>query len=71
MEQGDFPESLIGSDISKVMDPYTGKSWEYIWTGDIVTLKSPGSDMVFDNQDDLSITLFEQSIAEYFEQIRY
>ncbi|UCC11553.1 MAG: hypothetical protein JSW02_09400 [candidate division WOR-3 bacterium] len=70
IEQGDFPQSLTGSEVSKVLDPYTGEIWEYIWTGDIVTLKSPGSDLVFDNQDDLSITLFRQSIQEFLDQIR-
>lgn len=70
IEQGGFPQSLTASEVSKVLDPYTGEAWEYIWTGDIVTLKSPGSDLVFDNQDDLSITLFRQSIQEFLEQIR-
>ncbi len=70
IEQGDFPQSLTGSEVSIVADPYTGRAWEYIWTGDIVTLKSPGSDLVFDNQDDLSITLFRQSIQEFLDHIR-
>ncbi len=70
IEQGDFPQSLLESRVSEVMDPYAGGAWEYIRTGDVVTLKSPGSDLVFNNQDDLSITLFKQSIQEFLEQIR-
>ena len=70
MEQGEFPQSLTGTKVSEVIAPYTGKAWEYIWAGDIVTLKSPGGDQIFDNQDDLSVTLFQQSVVEYLEQMR-
>jgi hypothetical protein len=70
IEREEFPQSLIESKIAQVKDPYTGEAWGYIWTGDIVTLKSPGSDLVFDNQDDLSITLFKQRIQEFLEQTR-
>lgn len=70
-EHGDFPALLAESELSSIKDPYTNKQWEYITTDDIVTLKSPGGDVVFDNQDDLSITLYRQSIVEYLKQIRH
>lgn len=70
-EHGDFPQLLAECEISRVKDPYTDKEWAYITTDDIVTLKSPGSDLVYDNKDDLSITLYRQSIVEYLKQIRH
>jgi len=69
-EHGEFPQLLTEFDASRVMDPYTGREWEYIMTNGIVTVKSPGKDRVFDNKDDLSITLYRQSVAEYLEHIR-
>lgn len=69
-ENGDFPQLLATFDASRVMDPFTGREWEYIVTDGIVTVKSPGEDLDFDTKDDLSITLYKQNVAEYLERIR-
>jgi hypothetical protein len=69
-KSGDFPPLLAAFDASRVMDPFTGRAWEYIMTDGIVTVKSPGEDLDFDTKDDLSITLYKQNVAEYLKHIR-
>jgi hypothetical protein len=56
-EKGIFPKSLAEIESKFVKDPYRDRPWDYIYTEDSVVVKSPGTNLKYGDEDDLSITL--------------
>lgn len=70
LENGHFPKSLAEIESSLAKDPYRGNLWDYTHTKDSVVVKSPGNNLSYGDEDDLSITLKKSTIKNYRTEIR-
>ena len=69
LENNQFPDSLkdITNDI--IIDPYSCDLWEYTHAKDSVVISSPGYNLSFGDDDDLSITLNKSSLENYLMKV--
>lgn len=65
IEHGTFPGSLKEINNAAIKDPFRDGTWDYVITKHSFELKSPGYNLVYDDDDDLSITLNKGTVREY------
>lgn len=65
IENGTFPASLDLINSNATKDPFRDETWGYVVTKNSAILTSPGYNLTFGDDDDLSTTLKKSSIREY------
>ena len=56
-EKGRFPSTLSEIGGYTAIEPFTGEPWRYISSPDSVVIVSPGFNMIYDDVNDLTLTL--------------
>lgn len=54
---GHFPSTLAEISGYTTIEPFTGEPWHYIWSPDSVVIVSPGFNKIYDDVNDLTLTL--------------